>query len=92
MPWIDAPVEGMLAGTLTGPREAIDGRVVAFKRAGGFSWFRRSTKLTADGNGFFGAARLRPGRYKVWVDGPRGGRIEAQVEAGRVARVALPAI
>lgn len=90
MPWIDAPVEGMLAGTLTGPREAVDGRVIAFKRTGGFSWFRRPTKLPADGNGFFGTARLRPGRYKVWVDGQRGGRVEAQVEAGRVARVALP--
>lgn len=92
MPWIEQPTEGMLAGLLAGPPAAVDGRTVAFKRTGGFPWFRRAKVMTADGNGFFGVARLRPGTYRVWVAGASGTRVEVRVEAGRVARVDLPPV
>lgn len=89
MPWIDAPTDGMLAGTVTGGPAQADGAVVRFKRLGGLSWFRRSKKMEADGNGFFGAARLKPGDYRVWRDRADGGRVKVAVTAGRVARVEL---
>jgi hypothetical protein len=55
------------------------------------SWFRRARNLPADGNGVFGAARLKPGEYRVWVDGRPGGRATVRVEPGRVAVVRLAA-
>lgn len=89
MPWIARPATGMLAGTIAGPREAVDGRRVSLKRTGAFAWFRRQATIAADGNGFFGLTALRPGRYRVWVEGQPGGRETVRVERGRVARVAL---
>lgn len=90
MPWITRPTDGMLAGTIDAASAAeADGRIVAYKRAGGWSWFRRAKKIEADLNGFFGLARLAPGKYKVWVDGVGRSRREVVVAAGSVTRVQL---
>jgi len=86
MPWIENPTRGFLAGT------AVDGARVSVRRHG---WFRRTRRVTADGNGWFGMTRLKPGKYRVRLERP--GRTAAaetvtvEVRAGEVARAALVA-
>ena len=90
MDWITHPTDGMLAGTIDAVAPAdVDGRAVAYKRAGGFSWLRRARTVEADLNGFFGLARIAPGKYRVWVASASGSRREVVVAAGTVARVHL---
>ncbi len=84
MPWIDKPTTGWIAGTVLAPTaEQADGATVKIKRTG-FALFRRAKKVRADGNGYFGLTNVKPGRYRVWIDG--GSRTEVTVEAGKVAR------
>jgi len=85
MPWIDAPSRGWIAGTVRAADA--DGASVKVKRAG-FSLFRRTRTVRADGNGYFGLTNIRPGRYRVWVDGARS-KTDVRVEAGKVTRADL---
>ncbi len=87
MPWIEAPSTGWIAGTVQGESpETADGVTVEVKRAG-FALFRRTRRTETDGNGYFGFTNVKPGRYRVWIDG--GTRADVMVQAGRVARVEL---
>jgi uncharacterized lipoprotein YddW (UPF0748 family) len=84
MPWIDAPTQGWIAGTVQAPLpEQTDGVTIKIKRTG-FPLFRRTRKTVTDGNGYFGFTKVTPGRYRIWTDG--GSRTEVTVSAGAVAR------
>jgi uncharacterized lipoprotein YddW (UPF0748 family) len=87
--WIEQPTRGWLAGVAKeASGTAIDGANVGLKQRG---WFRRKRCTIADGNGFFGFADLKPGRYRVWTEAgaKRGPQQEIEVVAGRVARIEL---
>jgi uncharacterized lipoprotein YddW (UPF0748 family) len=93
MPWIDRPAQGYLLGRVVASSgEGRDGARVRIRRTG---WFRRTLESEADGNGYFGLARLSPGRYRVRVAAPddNGGdeevTVTVAVTAGRVTRVLL---
>jgi hypothetical protein len=45
--------------------------------------------VRTDGNGYYGLTKVKPGRYRVWLDGSEE-RAVVTVEAGRVARLDLP--
>jgi hypothetical protein len=84
MPWIDAPTQGWIAGTVQAPLpDQADGVTIKIKRTG-FPLFRRTRKTVTDGNGYFGFTKVTPGRYRIWTDG--GSRTEVTVSAGAVAR------
>ena len=84
MPWIDSPTTGWIAGAVQAPTpEQADGVTIKVKRTG-FPLFRRARRIQSDGNGYFGVTNVKPGRYRVWIDG--GLRTEVTVEAGKVAR------
>lgn len=86
MPWIEHPDRGWIAGTVeaTLPGSA-DGVVVTIRRKR--LWpFGNTTRVRTDGNGYFGLANLKPGRYGVSVEGGGKGE-EVRVEAGKVARL-----
>ena len=93
MPWIDRPETGLIAGVVRGPDSPADTVTVKIKRTG-FSMFRRATRVETDGNGYYGLTKVKPGRYRVWVDGTEGsdGSKEVVVEAGHVARVDLSSL
>ena len=83
LPWVAQPDTGAIAGqtaVTTGTAHAL------VRRAG---WFRRTTRVDVDGNGWFGVARLRPGRYRVQIDhgGVRTAPAWVTVSAGQVTRV-----
>jgi peptidoglycan/xylan/chitin deacetylase (PgdA/CDA1 family) len=86
MPWIDAPDRGWIAGTTE-----TDGAVVTITRRRYWPWpFGNTVRVTADGNGYFGLAKVKPGTYEVSVErafGPR--RFQVRVEPGKVSRVAF---
>ena len=87
MPWIEKPTTGWIAGTVKAATpEQADGVVVKTERAG-FALFRRVRKVETDGNGYFGLTNVKPGRYRVWIDGGR--RAEVIVQAGTVSRADL---
>ena len=91
MPWLAAPERGWIAGTITGKTPgASDGAIVKITRRR-FWPFGNTARVTADGNGYYGIATLRPGRYAVTVTTPGVStqRAEVRVEAGRVSRVDL---
>ena len=90
-PWLERPTRGYLAGTLTDdagvPVEGSTVRIVRRRLFGG------TKRAVTDANGWFGAAGLKPGRYRVEVEG-RGtrtptGRVEVEIKAGQVSRAAL---
>ena len=90
MPWLDRPTRGYLAGTVTDaagtPLEGVPIRVVRRRLFGG------TKRLTSDANGWFGLTDLKPGRYRVEVEGRRETELpptEVLVEPGQVARAAL---
>ena len=85
----------MLAGlAVDGSGRPLDGATIRIKRAG---WFTRSTRVTSDGNGFFGAVNLKPGKYRVRIESPAPSarrlsdppEVEAQISAGQVSRASL---
>ncbi|MBE3135062.1 MAG: family 10 glycosylhydrolase [Acidobacteria bacterium] len=91
MPWIDRPIAGMLAGTIAGADGVpVDGATIQVRRTG---WFRRTARISSDGNGWFGRMQLKPGTYRVRQELPRGRAaatsVTVAVRAGDVARVAL---
>ena len=88
MPWIDTPERGWIAGAVDGgsPTE-VDGATVTVRRKR-FWPFSNTTRLRTDGNGYFGLAHVKPGRYEVEVQrDQRSWKATIQVEAGKVARV-----
>ncbi len=90
MPWIERPERGSIAGMVSTPAPGgADGVAVKARRTG-FPLFRRTMRVETDGNGYFGFTKLKPGRYRVWLDDGRGNarRVEVVVEAGRVSRAA----
>jgi uncharacterized lipoprotein YddW (UPF0748 family) len=88
MPWIERPDRGWLAGTVgaitTGENDSVEVRIVRRRY-----WpFGNTTRVRTDGNGYFGVARLKPGRYEVSIkSGERRQRFELDVQAGRISRV-----
>jgi hypothetical protein len=87
MPWIDAPTKGWIAGTVQAPTtERADGVTIKIKRSG-FPLFRRTRKTLTDGNGYFGFTKVKPGRYRVWIDGES--RVDVSVLPGTVARARI---
>jgi hypothetical protein len=71
--------EGSLAGVFAGG----DGATVEVSRKVGKGW-SRPTRVIADGNGFFGATRLKPGVYRVKVADQTQ---EIEIAAGEVSVV-----
>jgi uncharacterized lipoprotein YddW (UPF0748 family) len=93
MPWIDNPESGWIAGTVAASRPGENDTVeVTIVRRRYWPFGNRKVVRT-DGNGYFGVARLAPGRYEVSIEGrsPDGRRtrrrFELDVEAGRISRV-----
>lgn len=89
LPWVAAPEHGFLAGTvLAASREEADDVEVEIRRTG---LFRKTRRVRTDATGFFGVARLAPGRYRVRLAGTETAGTETFVEvtAGTVARAAL---
>jgi hypothetical protein len=90
MPWIERPERGWIAGVVRRtPSWSADGVTVKASRRG-FSFFHRTESAQADGNGYFGFTRLKPGRDRVWVDdaGRRSNPVEVVVESGKVSHSA----
>jgi hypothetical protein len=56
--------------------------------------FRRAKRVETDGNGYFGLTNVKPGRYRVWLDGhdEDGSSAEVVVEAGKVSRADMRAL
>jgi len=91
MPWIERPTRGYVAGSVadrSGP--GLEGVRVRVSRRRLFGGTRRTV---TDANGWFGMTNLKPGRYRVELEGPEGraagGRVEIEVKAGQVSRAAL---
>ena len=87
MPWIERPDRGSLAGTVAahtpGENDSIEVTIVRRRY-----WpFGNTTRVRTDGNGYFGTAKLKPGRYEVSIAGRRRQRFELDVRAGRLSRV-----
>lgn len=90
MPWIDRPDRGWIAGTVAarGPGDN-DGVEVKITRRRYWP-FGNTTRVQTDGNGYFGQAKVKPGRYEVSIESGEGRhRFEMDVEAGRITRVAF---
>ena len=90
MPWIDRPERGWLGGIVRSATPAdADGAIVKVKRKQ-FWPFARTVRVRADGNGYYGLANVKPGRYEVstTIAGARRKAI-VTVAAGRVTPVLL---
>ncbi|HJR59300.1 MAG TPA: family 10 glycosylhydrolase [Vicinamibacterales bacterium] len=90
MPWISRPERGWIAGTITAAMpEQADGIAVKIVRRR-FWPFGNTRRTVADGNGYFGLANVKPGRYEISIESPDGSRkLEVLVSAGRVSRAAF---
>ena len=89
MPWIERPERGWLGGMVRGTAGHHDGIVVTVKRKR--SWpFAKETHIRADGNGYYGLANVKPGRYEVstTIAGAKRKAI-VTVAAGRVTSTPL---
>ena len=66
-----------------------DGAIVKVKRKR-FWPFARTTRVGADGNGYYGLANVKPGRYEISIEtrGPAR-KVDVRVVAGRVSRADL---
>jgi uncharacterized lipoprotein YddW (UPF0748 family) len=83
---VTAPTEGTLAGYATDAKgQPLDSQPVRVTLAEGGPVL----ELKTDGNGFFAAVFLRPGRYHVRLPGAANEQV-VQVAAGRVTRVGKP--
>lgn len=91
LPWIERPTHGFIAG-IAKDREGrpLDGATVHVRRKG---WFRRTTRISTDGNGWFGLSRRSPGQYVIRLESPRGSiqsPVTVEVRAGAVTRLEFP--
>lgn len=84
MPWIERPTRGWIAGVATSSGAGADDVAVRLKKTG-FPLFHRTRTVRTDGNGYYGLTDLKPGRYRVWLDGSKDQRTTVSVEAGKVA-------
>lgn len=90
MPWLIQPDHGWISGSLTagtpGDNDTIEITITRRRL-----WpFRNTVRVQTDGNGYFGIAKVTPGRYAVSVAKSDRRRCELYVHAGRVSHVALP--
>lgn len=90
MPWIERPEHGWIAGVVSAAAgEQADGVAVKVTRKR-FWPFGNDRLVRTDGNGYFGLAKVKPGRYTITTQGADGRRQqEVRVEAGKVARAEL---
>ena len=71
MPWIDTPETGWIAGLRpSGDPAGNDTVEVRIKRKR-FWPFGNTTHIRTDANGFFGLARVKPGRYEIAIGNSR---------------------
>jgi uncharacterized lipoprotein YddW (UPF0748 family) len=90
MPWIERPQRGWLAGTMRPAAPGGHDGVVVKVRRKGLWLFSRETRVRTDGNGYFGLANMKPGRYEVSTGtGTAARKIEVRVAAGKVTRAEL---
>ncbi|MBK9372472.1 MAG: hypothetical protein IPN03_01705 [Holophagales bacterium] len=90
LPWVAAPGHGFLAGTVSAASRAdADDVEVEIRRTG---LFRTTRRVRTDATGFFGVARLAPGRYRVRLAGTRAAETETHVDvtAGNVGAPRSP--
>ena len=88
MPWIDQPEHGWIAGVVNAaPGGSSDDVAVRVTRKR-FWPFGNHRVVRTDGNGFFGLAKVKPGRYTISTRSADGRRREhvVAVEAGKVTR------
>jgi uncharacterized lipoprotein YddW (UPF0748 family) len=86
--WIDSPTRGSILGTLKKSGGiAIDGGTVRIRRT---SWFASTQRVVTDGNGYFGAANLKPGSYRVQF-GEHGRPVKVSVVVGGVTNADVAA-
>lgn len=92
MEWIATPEHGWIAGTVIGATgEEPDGAVVTIVRRR-FWPFGNKMRVVADGNGYFGVAKVVPGRYAIALAAGDSRRtIEVRVEPAKVSRAVLRA-
>jgi len=90
LPWIERPTRGFIAGlAIDSTDKPLDGATVRVKRTG---WFRRTQRVTTDGNGWFGLTDRKPGRYTIRLESPPGrfgNALTVEVRAGLVTRTEL---
>lgn len=85
--WIEQPTRGWVAGfAKAADLTALDSAKIALRRRG---WLQQTQQVVSDGNGFFGFANLKSGRYQIWLDESKKMRAEIEVTAGQVARLEL---
>jgi uncharacterized lipoprotein YddW (UPF0748 family) len=87
MPWIDRPVRGWIGGIVRSVTPGDnDGALVKVKQKR-FWPFSRTTHVRTDGNGYYGLANVKPGRYEISIEtrGPAR-KVDVRVVAGRVSR------
>lgn len=89
MQWIEHPTQGWVAGTVAGQEgKEVDGARIEMRKAGWWP-FRKTYRTRTDGNGWFGFATLKPGRYEVRLVQSPGKPTSQKTEvfAGKVSRV-----
>jgi len=93
MDWMDNPKTAFFAGRVEDAnRRPVDGAVILVK--GGF--FSRARRVESDGNGWFGLANLKPGKYKMWAEHASRKsaalKVELKLHQGAGATIRLPAL
>ncbi|MBI3405202.1 MAG: carboxypeptidase regulatory-like domain-containing protein [Acidobacteria bacterium] len=90
MDWIEHASRGWLAGTVRDSAgHPVDGARIRLKRAG---WFGSTLRTEADGNGWFGFAELKPGRYTLRLDLPgKTTELKVEISSGHVTHSDLVA-
>ncbi len=84
--WLENPKYGWIFGLAQDGGAPGDGASVELRRKG-WSPFRRTRRVLADGNGFFGYSDVKPGNYELRVGGARA--VGVAVTAGQVARTQI---
>ena len=88
-PWIERPTTGMLGGLAASPDGGeADDVEVEVRRTG---LVRKTRRVRTDANGFFGLARLSPGRYRVRLATDHETAVVVSVEPGKLARADVSA-
>ncbi len=86
LPRVDEPMEGTIAGWVMGAQPIpLDSQQVRIEPLDG----RDPFPVRTDGNGFFAAVALKPGRYRV-IDPMSVKRVEVEVVAGKVVTLWKP--